>query len=291
MCVTILLHAPIFPHSVLAVERLSALGLVVSVAAGNARADACHGSPNAASSAITVGATTADDHVAYFSNTGQCVDLLAPGADIRSATARSLSGQGGDTSEGGYHSLSGTSMAAPHGSGVLALLLQREPALTPQQAVATLLCEAEPGVLHMHALDTLTRNLLLQTPRPWPREGAERGGGPALNSSAPSLQACAALLGGACADLCAQEGVCMPSRHIAATSGKQEEGADQCFCNGGFYGDTCSSSAPADPTCQAEHWHAVAMTMLDSYGDGEEKRREGVELSGQSLLLCIYLSN
>lgn len=60
-------HDPI----VLAVERLSALGLVVSVAAGNARANACHGSPNAASSAVNVGATNRHDEVAYFSNVGE----------------------------------------------------------------------------------------------------------------------------------------------------------------------------------------------------------------------------
>jgi cerevisin len=66
------MHDPI----VLAVERLSALGMVASVAAGNDRASACHGSPNSASSAVNVGATNIDDETAYFSNIGEYIAFL-----------------------------------------------------------------------------------------------------------------------------------------------------------------------------------------------------------------------
>lgn len=56
---------------VLAVEQLAALGVVASVAAGNSRANACHGSPNSAPSALNVGATNSKDQTAYFSNIGE----------------------------------------------------------------------------------------------------------------------------------------------------------------------------------------------------------------------------
>ena len=68
-----------------AVERVVALGTTVVVASGNEGRDACAYTPAATPSAITVGATTSTDFGADFSNAGACVDILAPGAAIRSA--------------------------------------------------------------------------------------------------------------------------------------------------------------------------------------------------------------
>jgi subtilisin family serine protease len=67
--------------------------------------------PAAGEGFISVGAVSHDDKVAYFSNTGCAV--AAPGVDIVSA------GLGG-----GLRSMSGTSMAAPHVAGVIALYTQ-----------------------------------------------------------------------------------------------------------------------------------------------------------------------
>ena len=65
---------------VIAVEQLvKAHNIVVSVAAGNDGCNACQGSPNAAPSAISVGATDVNDNVAYFSDIGSCIDIFAPG--------------------------------------------------------------------------------------------------------------------------------------------------------------------------------------------------------------------
>lgn len=272
------MHDPI----VLAVERLSALGMVASVAAGNDRASACHGSPNSASSAVNVGATNIDDETAYFSNIGEyiaflitkyfsvdhipyyiflylihlsgdCIDVLAPGENVVSAVARIISGR-----EDAYRTMSGTSMAAPHVSGVLALHLQRNSSLTPRQVVAQLLCEAVPLILIMDPLDTRSRNLLLQAPR----------SDPSL-----SLDECWAHLGGSCSSLCSQEGVCMPSRYLALTpftssSSSAVEDNDRCYCNGGHYGQDCSSITPFDPSCSKLNDHRVIITLLDGYGDG-----------------------
>jgi subtilisin family serine protease len=95
-----------------AVEQISNLGIIVVVAAGNENSNACHGSPSSSSSAITVGATNKQTEIAYFSNWGTCVDIFAPGTDIKSTIP------GGKT-----EFLQGTSMAAPHISGIVSLIL------------------------------------------------------------------------------------------------------------------------------------------------------------------------
>ncbi|ELU42039.1 serine-type endopeptidase [Rhizoctonia solani AG-1 IA] len=89
-------------------------GMHFAVAAGNDNRDACSYSPAGAELAVTVGASTIGDERAYFSNYGKCVDIFAPGLNIKSTwigdnTAQSI--------------LSGTSMASPHVAGLLAYYL------------------------------------------------------------------------------------------------------------------------------------------------------------------------
>lgn len=121
-----------------AVQGLVDDGVTVVVAAGNESGDACATSPARAPSAVTVGATDSADRQAVFSNHGSCLDLYAPGVDIRSAWS---------TSSSAYSTISGTSMAAPHVAGVAAVLLGVDRDLTPARLAGRLAGYATEGAL------------------------------------------------------------------------------------------------------------------------------------------------
>jgi len=101
-----------------AVNRAVNAGLHFAVAAGNDNRDACDYSPAAAEKAVTVGASTLGDERAYFSNHGPCVDVFAPGLNIKSTWTGS---------KHAVNTISGTSMASPHTAGLLAYLLSIYP--------------------------------------------------------------------------------------------------------------------------------------------------------------------
>jgi subtilisin family serine protease len=121
-----------------AVERTVAAGISVVVAAGNEGVDACNSSPARVPSAITVAATDSHDERPYWSNYGRCVDLFAPGADVRSASFTSTTASA---------VMSGTSMATPHVVGLVARYLQAHPRATPAQAAAAVVADATPNVV------------------------------------------------------------------------------------------------------------------------------------------------
>jgi subtilisin family serine protease len=121
-----------------AIQGLVADGVTVAVAAGNSASDACLVSPAREPLAITVAASNIADQHAAFSNSGTCVDLYAPGVDITSAWP---------TAPDATMTISGTSMASPHVAGAAAVLLSRQPALTPAQVAEKLVADATPDVL------------------------------------------------------------------------------------------------------------------------------------------------
>ena len=101
-----------------AVTESADAGVFYAIAAGNSHADACNYSPARAGThqgVLTLGATDSQDRPASFSNYGSCVDLWAPGVSILSTRLG-----------GGTTTLSGTSMASPHGAGTGALSSGRQ---------------------------------------------------------------------------------------------------------------------------------------------------------------------
>lgn len=105
-------------------------GIVVIVAAGNDNSDTPEfpaGSPGV----LAIGASDMSDNRALFSNGGSHVRIIAPGVDIVSTIPRTM---------GSYGSKSGTSMATPIVSGVVAQMLSARPSLKPAD-VARILYE------------------------------------------------------------------------------------------------------------------------------------------------------
>ncbi|KAI9175845.1 hypothetical protein H9P43_006223 [Blastocladiella emersonii ATCC 22665] len=120
-----------------AVSALAASGVFVGVAAGNESQDACNVSPASAAGAVCVAASTSNDARASFSNYGQCVDIIAPGQDIYSAW-----------NNGGYNTISGTSMATPMVVGAAAATWSANPSLSKDGLVAKLLNDATPNKIY-----------------------------------------------------------------------------------------------------------------------------------------------
>jgi len=105
------------------IDSLRAANVATVIASGNDAYLASVGAPGCISTAVTVGATTRDDRIAYFSNESQTlVDLLAPGVDILSSVPVSQ-----------YAGYSGTSMATPHVAGAFAAIRSRLPSLPVAQ--------------------------------------------------------------------------------------------------------------------------------------------------------------
>ena len=118
-----------------AVANSIAAGVTFVVAAGNGNQagigqDACKYSPARVPTAITIGATDKTDTKSKWSNYGNCVDWFAPGVSIVSAGFSTSSAS--DTA-----TMSGTSMASPHATGVAAAYLSSLPtgAVVPAPAV------------------------------------------------------------------------------------------------------------------------------------------------------------
>jgi len=121
-----------------AVRNSIRAGVTYVVAAGNWNSDASLYSPAGVSEAITVGATNQYDARAEFSNYGPTLDLFAPGVSIPSAWI------GSDLM---IATATGTSMAAPHVTGVVALYLQNHRTASPAGVRSALIGNATVGVV------------------------------------------------------------------------------------------------------------------------------------------------
>jgi len=98
-----------------AVQNVINDGMAVIVAAGNEGADACDFSPANVEEALTVGSVGSSGSTSSFSNTGECVNIFAPGEQIVTASHQS---------DSALVSVSGTSPATAIVAGVAAMFLE-----------------------------------------------------------------------------------------------------------------------------------------------------------------------
>lgn len=115
-----------------AITNLRDVGIATIIASGNNGYTGFISSPACISTAIAVGNTTKTDLIAKSSNHSALVKLMAPGTDIKSAVP-------GDD----YKKKSGTSMAAPHVAGALALLRNVKPSATVDEMLQALTCSGK----------------------------------------------------------------------------------------------------------------------------------------------------
>jgi subtilisin family serine protease len=113
-------------------------GVFLAVAAGNSDDDAQYYSPASEPSVCTVGASDDTDTRAYFSNYGTLVDVFAPGVDVLSTWAGS---------KDATNTISGTSMATPHITGLGAYLLALLGKKSPKDLCAYIAKTGTAGVL------------------------------------------------------------------------------------------------------------------------------------------------
>ncbi len=114
-----------------AIAAAQAKGVTIIAAAGNGGPDAKPAYPAAYPNVIAVTATDNADQLYKNANRGTYIAVAAPGVDIIAAATK-----------GAYDISSGTSMAAAHVSGIAALMLEKNPRLTPKDIRALLLSSA-----------------------------------------------------------------------------------------------------------------------------------------------------
>src|SRR3981081_2669034 len=103
-------------------------GMGGAAPAGNTAPQAPEAYPAAYPEVIAVTATDIDDKLFDGANQGRYVSVAAPGVDVLVAAPN-----------GGYDFTTGTSVATAHVSGLAALLLERDPVLTPDAVRAILM--------------------------------------------------------------------------------------------------------------------------------------------------------
>jgi len=114
---------------------------------------------------IGVGASSPYGEIAEFSNSGQELDITAPGTDIVSTNVWKW---------GGFGICSGTSMASPHVAGTVAMMLAIDPELSATE-IRSILQESarelkySPGIGDLNLTGALKKVYLRALRKAWRR--------------------------------------------------------------------------------------------------------------------------
>jgi len=133
------------------ITQIVGLGKVVVVAAGNAAANTSTVNPASCTGVIAVAAHGPASLKAGYSNFGAEVAVMAPGGDQSLANTDGVlsTADGGATTaanDNAFLFYQGTSMAAPHVAGLVALMFAVDPTLTPAQVKTILQANVRPFV-------------------------------------------------------------------------------------------------------------------------------------------------
>ncbi len=132
-----------------AIRHAYRTGILVVASSGNDGTPRSVDYPARFLQTISVGATSRNRTICSFSNRGKGIDIFAPGERIFS------------TWPGGrYNELSGTSMAASHVTGTLALILALKPGIRPPQIKSMIRKTVNPYNLRYRDLYTTKRHIM-----------------------------------------------------------------------------------------------------------------------------------
>lgn len=148
-----------------AINDALARGSSVVVSAGNDAQDVAFTSPANCNGVISVAASSIGNNLAFYSNFGLGIKVTAPGGEglnaldsVFAPISDGVTGAMSFTTYGGYQ---GTSMAAPHVAGTIALMLERNRNLSPGQVLNILQRTAQPlttGACTLTLSDTINNS-------------------------------------------------------------------------------------------------------------------------------------
>jgi len=243
-------------------------GVTMIVATGNDGGDSCEISPARAESVISVASHDSRSTWSTFNNYGSCVDIIAPGSNIRSAKH--------GTTDGSIVA-SGNSIAAPHVTGVVLQIMSRHGTSDPHTIRNYLIGDSATYSVQnrVQNVPANTVNIMLQSPclSDGPVDecayvtGLCRNGGTCVDLEVGFECACPDGTGGS---LCLVQDECSSEPCFNGGTCVDLESGYECQCPSGYSGDNCETHSHPPEGCScttADHpsWGTIG-AYCDNWG-------------------------